>query len=264
MERVYANLCGEWKDITDNGIINGEMAKTLLNEAKLDAVFSGRRATLSVGDDRYKIDSTCLQIVDTVYKGDVKDDNVLDSDNYYKQECEIWEFTNRLSTLKYDEECRREASLIEQSSKMQEAFGFYTAALYVIAPFIIQYTSSKIPIWFYGSSLSIITICILASLFCATIVQRRRLHNAYPSVDAIERKIRANFDGLSSATARYIHANDYLRQIEADLTAMNDKRVKWVEWASYLFISAVIITTIAFMLGLLMVIFKEGGIAFYG
>ena len=71
----------------------------------------------------------------------------------------------------YEGEERREASIIEQAGRMQSAFSFVIAALFMLAQIIATHT--VLSATFLVSSLFTVSITLVFSLLFATIAQRR-------------------------------------------------------------------------------------------
>ena len=77
-------------------------------------------------------------------------------------------YIKELSLLKYDAEEKRELNLIQQSSQMQTAFSFMTAAVFMALPICIEYRG-VLSLKFFLVSSSIISVFLIASLilvFC--------------------------------------------------------------------------------------------------
>lgn len=62
MKRVYANLIGNWTDITSDGLINGN-TPTIWVEEELVDLFKYDYVNVDINNKRYRIHPTCIQIV---------------------------------------------------------------------------------------------------------------------------------------------------------------------------------------------------------
>ena len=80
----------------------------------------------------------------------------------------------------YANEERREDSLIQQATNMQTAFSFVSAAVFMVAPIVIEYRG-KLPLEFFLIVFALISGLLLACLFCATMAQRRSKRNSFPT-----------------------------------------------------------------------------------
>ena len=73
-----------------------------------------------------------------------------------------YQYIKELATLKYDAEEKREQNLIQQSSQMQTAFSFMTAAVFAATAICIEYRGKLMPM--STSSWLIRSICSKISL----------------------------------------------------------------------------------------------------
>ena len=63
-----------------------------------------------------------------------------------KNVVEKFQYLNEYAKFRYENELRREDSIIRQASQMQTAFSFVTAAMFMVAPIVIEYSLSLIHI----------------------------------------------------------------------------------------------------------------------
>ena len=89
-----------------------------------------------------------------------------------KNVVEKFQYLNEYAKFRYENELRREDSIIRQASQMQTAFSFVTAAMFMVAPIVIEY-SRKLSLTFFLIVFSSITIALLFSLLFATLAQNR-------------------------------------------------------------------------------------------
>ena len=80
-----------------------------------------------------------------------KNDNV-DLTNTENAAVVLYKYVLELSKAIYENELRYEDSVIKQSSQMQTAFSFVTAALFAITPIILQYSNDKLSKEFFSAS----------------------------------------------------------------------------------------------------------------
>ena len=62
---------------------------------------------------------------------------------------EVFAFIGEMAKVKYENEIRREESIIQQASQMQTAFSFITAALFMVAPIAIEYRGTVLSLSFF-------------------------------------------------------------------------------------------------------------------
>ncbi len=94
-----------------------------------------------------------------------------------------WEFLLEYSKIIYDNEEKRERSIIEQAGRMQAAFSFVIAALFVLIPTIIEH--SGIPPRIITAAFSTITFFLLLSFVFATLAQYRKKRNDFPLISTM-------------------------------------------------------------------------------
>ena len=92
-----------------------------------------------------------------------------------------YRYIKELAILKYDAEEKREINLLQQSSQMQTAFSFMTAALFMAAPICIEHRG-VISLEFFLVSVSIVTAFLMASLICASVAQWRWKTETFPDI----------------------------------------------------------------------------------
>ena len=114
-------------------------------------------------------------------------------DSSLEQAEQLYKHVRELAEFKYDSELRREDSLIQQSSNMQTAFSFSTAALFMIAPIVIEYRGS-LSVVFFLVAFSSITASLLLCLAFASFAQKRYAHEAFPDIEEIENAFKGKVD----------------------------------------------------------------------
>lgn len=79
-----------------------------------------------------------------------------------------YRYIKELAIMKYDAEERREQNLLQQSSQMQTAFSFMTAAVFMALPICIEYRG-VLSLKFFLISTSFISVFLIASLITASL-----------------------------------------------------------------------------------------------
>jgi hypothetical protein len=169
--------------------------------------------------------------------------------NQSTNDVNVRKLIHELATNKYDEEIKRQDSLIQQSNSMQAAFGFYTAALFMIAPVLFDHVSAKVPTTLINVGLSTISLLVILSFLFATLVQHRFKKNAYQPIVVIENEIIGIADSLLSEAERIKYATTYLKPIQEQLSKNNDRRVSLIILSTITFSLSVVITIIGFIIG---------------
>lgn len=116
----------------------------------------------------------------------VESEPIIDNDELEEQAVNLYMYVKELGTLKYEAELRREDSLIQQSSHMQTAFSFMSAALFMAAPILIDNRGNQLSLDYFFAALSSIVFCLLVSLITASLAQRRVLKRTFMSIPEIE------------------------------------------------------------------------------
>lgn len=99
-----------------------------------------------------------------------------------------YQYIKELATLKYDAEEKREQNLIQQSSQMQTAFSFMTAAVFAATAICIEYRG-KLTLNFFLIAVSIVTFLLIVSLLLASIAQWRWKTEAFPDIQDIKNTV---------------------------------------------------------------------------
>lgn len=157
----------------------------------------------------------------------------------YTMSIELLSRVEQLAKQKYEEEIKREESLIAQSSNMQTVFSVSTAALFMLLPIIIdkEYRGNLSLNTTY-LFVSIITFCLLSSLFFATRAQARRKRVMFATMDSIineigdTSKFQANLENPFTLTRKLI--NSY-HEAYKSLFNNNNKRVILIRISMWLF-----------------------------
>ena len=154
--------------------------------------------------------------------------------------------------LKYENELRREDSLIQQAGRMQSAFSFSTAALFMGLPVMFEYRG-KLSFWFIFAAASSITIILLMSLFASMMAQNRVLIKVLPNGKEFINYLKNNEDSFDSEEKRNHYLANTLADIQASITTSNEKRVFWVKTSMIIFYSALATCLLWFILGMIIV-----------
>ena len=149
------------------------------------------------------------------------------STNTHADELDLLRFKLELAQMKYECELRREDSLIQQGSHMQSAFSFITAALFMIAPVVVD-NRGELSYKYLLAVFSSISLFLLISLIAATVSQSRKNQYILSNVEAQDKYIDSNFEKLSTETERLTYKLSIYERIESSLEANNQNRVEWI------------------------------------
>ncbi|WP_025434968.1 hypothetical protein [Peptoclostridium acidaminophilum] len=162
-------------------------------------------------------------------------------DSSLEQAEKLYAHVRELAQFKYDGELRREDSLIQQSSNMQTAFAFSTAALFMIAPIALEYRGN-LSVHFFLAAFSSITAFLLLSLAFASLAQKRYAHEAFPDVEVIEKEISDNYQSFVTKAQQDKQWVNVIGKLQKSKSQINDKRVKHIMWSMKSFSAALILS----------------------
>lgn len=147
---------------------------------------------------------------------------------------EQFQYLNEYAKFRYENELRREDSIIQQASQMQTTFSFVTAAMFMVAPIVIEY-SRKLSLTFFLIVFSSITIALLFSLLFATLAQNRETSKNFADVSNFIKYVEDNENDFETENQRLKHIIDTYGYIQKDKAIINDKRVKLIRISMWMF-----------------------------
>lgn len=159
-----------------------------------------------------------------------------------------YRYIKELAQQKYDDELRREQNLIQQSSQMQTAFSFMTAAVFMAVPICIEYRG-KLPMTYFYIGVSIVAGWLMISLVCASLAQWRWKTETLDNIEQVK-------DGIigSENWADYLVEHhrlgswiDMMSKVQKSKNAVNDKRVKLIMASMVCFYGALLSIIVLFI-----------------
>ena len=141
-----------------------------------------------------------------------------------KQATALYKHVKDLSMWKYDSEIKREDSLIQQSSNMQTAFSFMTAAVFMAVPILIEYRGS-LSLEFFLLSTSSVILFLLVSLITASLAQRRVLYKSLQSIPEIHQFVIDNWQECLSEAQQMKQWVEALGEIQIRKAEVNKERI---------------------------------------
>lgn len=136
----------------------------------------------------------------------------------------LYKHTKELSQIKYESELRREDSLIQQSSHMQTAFSFTTAAIFMAVQIILD-NRGVLSLEFFFVAISSIVLCLMISLVTASLAQRRVKKQALMSVFDIEEFVAENWQQTLKESQQLKQWVKVIGAVQKSLADINEKRV---------------------------------------
>ena len=135
----------------------------------------------------------------------------------------------------YENEERREDSLIQQASNMQTAFSFVIAAVFMVATIVVD-NRGVLSREYLLLVFSCITATLIFSLFSATMAQNRTKRDDFPKVNTIKQKITDEYENFQTPAQRSKYLVDTYEKMHISYAATNDNRRRWVVvsmWSFY-------------------------------
>ena len=166
----------------------------------------------------------------------------------------LYSFICDFAKLKLDNEIKREDSLIQQSATMQTAFSFSTAALFMIAPIVVEYRGNM-SLRYLLIVFSSITACLLLSLLFACIAQNRRLNATFPDVNTFTTHIEKYYSDYISKAQQDKALSELIATVQKNKDEINDKRVNFIRWSMLFFYIALGLSVMWFSISLI-ILFK--------
>lgn len=166
---------------------------------------------------------------------------------------ELYQFMRDYASMKIEEEDKREQSLLHQSSNMQAAFSFTSAALFMVAAIVTDHRGS-LPLEYFLVVFSIITALLLISLFFTCLAQKREKFVSIPDIELFNQTIEDNFESYLSETQRNKAIVDLLEKVQKDKKEKNDYRALCVIRSMRFFYSALGCSIVSYLIGIIMLI----------
>lgn len=161
----------------------------------------------------------------------------------------------KLSKYSYELEEKREQSLIEQSSRMLEAFSVITATMGILLSIILEYIPN-LPKYFIFICTGIIGFFLLNSLVLAILAQWRYKYKALPLPNEIYKHVYNNYKGFLNINNQTKHYNNLLNDIQQGKKDINDRRAKIITWSMIFFYCSIIAFAISIIVAINLLVWK--------
>ena len=156
-----------------------------------------------------------------------------------------WKFLLQYAETIYKNEQRREHNIIEQAARMQSAFSFVIAALFVLIPTIIEY--STIPIHIIVVAFSLITICLISSLVFATVAQNRKKRHDFPPISKMIEEVNNNSTYYESEEQQQKYLAETYCKIHDNYERNNNLRSLFLKISMWSFYASIVFCIIWFI-----------------
>lgn len=166
---------------------------------------------------------------------------------------DAYSFIRSFSEKIYDNEVRRNDSIIQQAGQMQTSFSFITAAVFMIAPVVIEYRGS-ISLAFFLVAFSSIGFCILMSLFFATMAQNQKKRDDFPTVSDFIKLVVEKETDFATKAQREKYQADTLAVIHKNFADSNDRRIMNIQWSMRFFYTSLALCVFWFIVAMCKII----------
>ena len=166
-----------------------------------------------------------------------------------------FQYIKELSLMKYHAEDQREQNLIQQSSQMQTAFSFMTAAIFMALPICIEYRG-VLSLKFFLISISIISSFLIASLILASLAQWRWKTESLPDISVIKDEIvnSTEWESLCQPHFQIAQLVDLISKVQQHKSQLNDTRVKLIMSSMISFYLSIFSIVVSFIIALIIML----------
>lgn len=181
--------------------------------------------------------------------------NKVEENKRYKEAQLLLKHIERLSKYSYELEEKREQSLIDQSSKMLEAFSVITAAMGILLSIVLQYIPN-LSKYFVFTVTGIVGFFLLNSLVLAILAQWRYKYKTLPLPNEIYKHVHDNYRGFLDIRNQSKHYISLLNDVQQGKKNINDKRVKIITWSMIFFYCSIITFSISIIIAINVLIYN--------
>lgn len=175
----------------------------------------------------------------------MSEENYLDGEQQSKLSTHIRQIVQMI----YEAELRREDSLIQQSTQMQTAFSFTSAALFMVAAIDVEYKGT-LTYDFMLLVFSSITALLLTSLILATVAQKREKRNDFASIKETSEFIENNYQSIVSDAAKDLQYISLIEKVQSEIKRTKDNKVVLIQWSMRMFYCSIGLSVIWFIIAL--------------
>ena len=155
-----------------------------------------------------------------------------------KEQSKLSGHIRQIAQMIYEAELRREDSLIQQSTQMQTAFSFTTAALFMVAAIAVEY-KEPLTFEFLLVTFSSVTLLLLASLIFAAVAQRREKREDFIGIKETSEYIQKNYMTIGTDAAKDLQYIKMIEKIQSEVKRTNDNKVILIQWSMRFFYGSI-------------------------
>lgn len=164
-------------------------------------------------------------------------------------------YIKEFSLFKYDAEEKREQNMIQQSSQMQTAFSFISAAVFMAIPICVEHRG-ELSLKFFFISVSFIVAFLVASLVLASLAQWRWKTKTFPDIDEMKSFV-INNEEWQKLCIEYHQINQWieiLSTVQKEKARLNDRRVKLILASMICFYTSIATILVCFTIAIVKMI----------
>ena len=168
---------------------------------------------------------------------------------------DLYAFVKEYALLKLDDETKRYESLIRQASNLQTAFAFSTAALFMIAPMVIE-NRGKLTLEYLLVVFTSITACLMLSLLFASLAQSRGKLESFADVTTVERLVEDNYESFLSKAQQSKAIVEQIGKVQLSASEKNDEMGKRIEKSMGFFYAALCLSAFWLVVSVIIMLTK--------
>ncbi len=165
----------------------------------------------------------------------------------------LYRHVKELSLFKYQNEERREDSIIQQSANMQTAFSVITAVLFMVIPILIE-NCNRLSLKFLLIATSVISFFLFISLLFASLAQFRWKYKASPSVKELENIIDNNWENSLAEEQQLKQFVNLLGEVDNSKQEINNKRVRFLRISMFSFFISLFSIFLFYIIGIYIIL----------
>lgn len=161
-------------------------------------------------------------------------------------------YIKEFSLFKYDAEEMRERNMIQQSSQMQTAFSFVSAAVFMAIPLCIEHRG-ELSLKFFFISVSFIVVFLVSSLVLASLAQWRWKTKTFPDIDEMKSFV-INNEEWQKLCIEYHQINQWIEMlgtVQKEKARLNDRRVRLIMASMICFYTSVATILVCFTIAII-------------
>lgn len=143
----------------------------------------------------------------------------------------------KMGHFSYEQEEKREQSLLNQSAQILVALSIFSAVVYVLVPTLLDYTVVSSSALFFA--LAITSLFMVSSFILTILAQWRYSYEAMPDIHTIYTAIEREYDCYRTESAFLYQWKDQLTHLHLSKQKLNNRRTRLIRASMVLFLVAI-------------------------